>query len=130
MTWIKRTTGLVEKELKKANIEDWVKQQRRSYWRWAGHVTCMTDNRWTVRILSWVPQGGSRRAGRPSKTWIDELRLFIADVVDDAHAQRQVDFMLTHAGHATRSSDHKKEMSKRRRVWKTFEDQFVAQEGK
>ena len=80
--------------------------------------------------MSWVPQGGSRRAGRPNKRWIDELRLFIADVVDDEHAQRQLEFMLTHAGHAPRSFDHKKAMSKRRRVWKKFEDQFVEQEGK
>ena len=48
LTWLKRTTGMAEEALAKARIEDWPKQQRRNYWRWAGHVTRMRDNRWTI----------------------------------------------------------------------------------
>ena len=36
--WMKRTTGALEKQLKKADIDEWVTAQRRRKWRWAGHT--------------------------------------------------------------------------------------------
>merc|ERR1712129_653132 len=45
--WLKRTTGLTDQWLQKLHIEDWVRQQRRNQWRWAGHVTRLLDQRWT-----------------------------------------------------------------------------------
>lgn len=45
---------------------DWVKSQKRRKYRWAGHVAQMADGRWAVRLLTWVPQGQSRRQARPN----------------------------------------------------------------
>ncbi|KAI5716778.1 hypothetical protein M8J76_012324 [Diaphorina citri] len=41
---------------------------------WIGHVLRRNDDRWTKEILSWKPEGGKRRRGRPRKRWDAEFR--------------------------------------------------------
>ena len=73
--WIIRTTHLAEASCVKAKVQDWVQQQRRKYWRWAGHVARRSDGRWSTLLLDWVPVG-SRAQGRPRKRWSDDLDEF------------------------------------------------------
>ena len=37
-----------------------------------GHVACMEDNRWPMRITTWSPEG-KRRRGRPEVWWETEV---------------------------------------------------------
>ena len=124
MTWIKRTTGLAEEELAKMKIEDWTAQRRRSYWRWAGHVTRMADRRWTVQILNWKPVG-SRRVGRPKKRWRDELDHFVSTRVTDDIAKRKLQKIIRHCGQECRSSSQLKKVKRWKKLWKEYEDEFV-----
>ena len=123
--WIKRATEVGEEELRRAKIEDWCRQQRRSYWRWAGHVARMQDGRWTVQLLNWVPDEGSRRVGRPNKRWVDELEDYIRLGVKDVAQQRRLGYILSHAGGSNDELGHRKCRSKWREVWKKSEDDFV-----
>jgi hypothetical protein len=43
-------------------------------WRWAGHISRRTDNRWGKRVLEWRPRLGKRIVGRPQARWSDESR--------------------------------------------------------
>jgi len=49
--WIKRVTGIVEAHADKAHVRDWVQEQRKRKWRWAGHIMRMHDGRWTRQVL-------------------------------------------------------------------------------
>lgn len=42
-------------------------------WRWAGHVTRTTDNRWSERLLHWYPREAKRPRGRPRRRWADDI---------------------------------------------------------
>ena len=81
--WVVRVTREVEELQRECGIENWVTQQKRRMWRWAGHVARRTDNRWSQVILRWKPEethrNASRRCGRPSKRWEDVLRSFWSD---------------------------------------------------
>jgi len=74
--WIRRSTDIAEKSLKKAGIDDWVVGQRRRQYKWAGHVTRRTDRRWSCQLLDWTPVGGARSVGRPRRRWADRLTSF------------------------------------------------------
>ena len=73
---MKRTAGALDAEIEKGLVADWVREQRRLKWRWAGHVVRRNDSRWAVRMLHWIPHGGERRRGRPATRWEDELEQF------------------------------------------------------
>ena len=49
------------------------RQVRRRKWTWAGHVSRIQDNRWTLRITTWKPYERKRPRGRPARRWRDEL---------------------------------------------------------
>ena len=36
-------------------------------WTWAGHISRMTDKRWTKSITEWRPMVGERTKSRPMK---------------------------------------------------------------
>ena len=61
---------------RKAGVVDWVEEQRRRKWRWAGHVARREDGRWSRRLLDWEPLGGRRSWGRPVIRWEDTLCQF------------------------------------------------------
>ena len=54
-------------------VADWVEEQRRRKWRWAGHVARRDDGRWSKMMLDWVPVRGQRGAGRPVTRWEDPI---------------------------------------------------------
>ena len=60
----------------KGAVAEWVLEQRRRKWRWAGHVVRRDDWRWTVRMAYWIPDGARRRRGRPATRWEDDLEAF------------------------------------------------------
>ena len=74
--WIRRATTLAADAARKAGIVDWVEEQRRRKWRWAGHVARREDGRWSRRLLDWEPLGGRRSWGRPVIRWEDTLCQF------------------------------------------------------
>ena len=74
--WMQRTTFLVEDQLRKAGLGDWVVVQRKRQWTFAGHVARRTDGRWSRLVLGWVPVRGRRYRGHPSKRWSDEIDFF------------------------------------------------------
>ena len=58
---------------RKEKVADVIEQARRPTWTWAGHVSRIRDNRWTLRITSWKHYERKRPRGRPAKRWRDEL---------------------------------------------------------
>ncbi|CAE8615196.1 unnamed protein product, partial [Polarella glacialis] len=71
LDWIKRLTHTAEDQMRMEGIDDWVRQQRRRKWKWAGHAARRTDGRWSTTIIHWTPTDGRRRVGHPGKRWID-----------------------------------------------------------
>ena len=76
--WLTRTAGALEHQINKGTLVDWVTEQRRRKWRWAGHVARRTDGRWSTRTLHWIPIKGERARGRPATRWEDDLTKFAA----------------------------------------------------
>ena len=66
-----RKTNICVRE--KTNVTDVIAQVRRLKWTWAGHVSRIRDNRWTLRITTWKPYERKRPRGRPARRWRDEL---------------------------------------------------------
>ena len=58
---------------KKTKVTDMTDQARRRKWIWAGHVSRIQDNRWTLRITTWKSYEGKRSRGRPTRQWKDKL---------------------------------------------------------
>ncbi|KAK2167527.1 hypothetical protein NP493_1271g01001 [Ridgeia piscesae] len=50
-----------------------IEQVRRRKWTWAGHVSRIRDNRWTLHITNWKPYERKRPRGRPVRRCRDEL---------------------------------------------------------
>ena len=57
----------------KTKVTDVIEQVRRRKWTWAGHVSRVRDNRWTLRIITWKPYEMKRPSERPARRWKDEL---------------------------------------------------------
>jgi hypothetical protein len=47
---------------------------------WAGHVARMGENRDAYRLLVGKPEG-KRPLGRPRRSWVDNIRMDLGDVV-------------------------------------------------
>lgn len=54
-------------------LTDALTQALKLKWQWAGHVSRLTDNRWTIKTTTWRGPTGKRRAGRPKRRWADDL---------------------------------------------------------
>ena len=93
-----RTAGLADAALKRAKVADWVEEQKRLKWRWAGHVARREDGCWSRRLLDWAPTKGGRRVGRPAKRWEDDLAAY---------------------------KQNWKQLAQDRHVWAGMENQFV-----
>jgi len=50
------------------DLQDTVATRRR---RFIGHVLRLPTSRSASLVLDWTPEGGSRRRGRPKRTWRD-----------------------------------------------------------
>jgi hypothetical protein len=75
--WIRRATGIAEKEAKRNKGTDWVEGQRRRKWGLAGHTMRRDDGRWSRLIFDSEPDG-KRRVGHPVTRWTDALDKFSA----------------------------------------------------
>ena len=78
--WIVRATRVGDAAMRRAKVADWVEEQKRRKWRWAGHVARRKDSRWTVRLMDWEPWAGARSVGRPEARWEDSLRRFESQI--------------------------------------------------
>ena len=56
-----------------SGVTDIIDAIRTAKHRWAGHVTRLRDNRWTIRATEWTPRQWTRPKGRPAVRWRDEL---------------------------------------------------------
>jgi hypothetical protein len=84
--WIKRTTHCAEACLRKARVADWIEEQRKRYFKFAGHTARRTDGRWSAEMLEWLPQNGSRLPWRPTRRWGDALESFFRNLGFEAGA--------------------------------------------
>ena len=87
--WMQRTTEEVRTAMQKLKIDDWVTVVRKNQWRWAGRVVQHTTERWTSRVLYWLPQEGSRAVGHPRCRWTDPIQNFAKEwtgMADDCDA--------------------------------------------
>ena len=76
IAWLIRTPRTLDYQIEKGAVVEWVTEQRRRKWRWAGHVSRRNDGRWSTYMLHWLPHGGERRRGRPATRWDDDLKVF------------------------------------------------------
>ena len=76
MDWITRVTRAVDGAVIQGRVYDWVREQGKRKWKWAGHVARRTDGRWNTMMLSWQPYGWWREQGRPSTRWQDGFQKF------------------------------------------------------
>ena len=79
--WLKRTTGIVEKQLKAAGLDDWVVSQRKRKWAFAGHVARREDGRWSQKVLQWEPSDGCRSRGTRSNAGAMQLTIFLSHLM-------------------------------------------------
>ena len=68
----KRTTWIRE-QTKVRDIIEIIKEQK---WRWAGHIARREDDRWSKRLVEWIPRGHKRSRKRPDRRWRDEIVKF------------------------------------------------------
>ena len=54
--WLIRTASIAEKASEIARIQDWITEQRRRLWRFAGHTARRQDERRNRLLLEWKPQ--------------------------------------------------------------------------
>ena len=59
---------------KKTKVRDIVQEIKSKKWRWAGHLARRKDDRWTYKLTIWTPRANTRRRGRQSRRWIDDIR--------------------------------------------------------
>ena len=81
--WIRRVTHEAPESMKKVDKNDWVNEQRRRVWRWAGHVARRTDGRLTSKVVMWTPSGQCIK-GRPQRRWEDALVSFAVAQLGEA----------------------------------------------
>ena len=76
VTWITFATSKIKGFVETGALLDWVSEQRKRKWKWAGHCARRTDNRWTRRFLDFqLPT--SRARGRPRARWSDDIVKFL-----------------------------------------------------
>ena len=51
----------------KSKVTHMIEQVRTWEWTWAGHISWIRDNRWTLRITTWKPYKRERPRGRPTR---------------------------------------------------------------
>jgi len=62
ITWRDRKTAKWIRE--KTGVRDIVEDIAKLKWNWAGHAARQQDNRWTIRLTSWVPREYKRRTSK------------------------------------------------------------------
>ena len=73
----------------KAKVTDVIEQVRRRKWTWAGHVSRIRDNRWTLCITTWKPYERNTPRGKPAIRWRDELDDYRQRIAQDRQMWKQ-----------------------------------------
>ena len=76
VTWITFTTSTIKGYVGRGNLIDWVSEQKKRKWKWAGHCARRNDNRWTKRLLDFQISA-PRARGRPRLRWDDDIVRFL-----------------------------------------------------
>ena len=63
----------IERMAKKAEVTDWVTEQRKRKWQCAARGK---NKRWTTQMLDWIPKRGERAVGGPAVRWKDRIVRF------------------------------------------------------
>ena len=74
--YIQRATHRCERLAKEHRLQEWVNLQRHRKWDFAGKCARLPHDRWSKRVLSWVPWfrcNTKRQVGRPTKRWSDDI---------------------------------------------------------
>ena len=71
ITYRDRKTNIWKRE--KTKVTNVNGQVRKRKWTWAGYVSMIRDNQWTLRITTWKPYERKRLRERPARRWRDEL---------------------------------------------------------
>ena len=79
VAWVRRVTAEAELVMSRLEIPDWVTEQRRRKWSWAGHIARRTDGRWTRKMLDYQPEG-TRAQRRPVTRWETSLDSFVSRI--------------------------------------------------
>ena len=75
--YVQQVTHDVERIYEQHKGRTWVSEYRRRKWKFAGKTARSEDERWTLRVLEWVPGHGlGRSVGRPSTRWCDSIAKF------------------------------------------------------
>lgn len=77
--WIQEATEKTDRLMRQFNAQDWLEEQRRRKWKWAGKVAGRSDERWTHEIAKWDPEEVKIR-GRPKTRWSDEINVYLTTV--------------------------------------------------
>jgi hypothetical protein len=77
--WIKRATGIAEQKTNKSGVEDWVNEQAKRKFLWAGHVARRDDGRWNEKLLHWWPEG-ERSREHPKRRWSDVFDAYFEEI--------------------------------------------------
>ena len=85
----------------------------------------MTDARWTVKVLNWIPDGGSRRPGHPKKRWNDDLAEFIERKMPAGRGQKQLRYMMQNAGSICKGSEGEQKTKRWNVIWAKYEKDFM-----
>ena len=81
--------GRNNKHLDKSKDRDMIEQVRRPKWTWAGHISRIWDNWWTLHITTWKPYERKRSRGRLARRWRDELDTYWKGTIRQRIAQER-----------------------------------------
>ncbi|GFR63732.1 RNA-directed DNA polymerase (Reverse transcriptase) domain containing protein [Elysia marginata] len=74
MLGLKLTDKISYKEIRnKTQFSDIAQYLAKQKWKWAGHVSRIQDNRWTLRVTEWQPRNGKRLRRRQARRWRDDI---------------------------------------------------------
>ena len=81
VSWVRRTTQTVERQMRKSRIDSWMVAWRKRVWRWAQRVATADSIRWMWKIDRWDAEldaaSRGRPAHRPVKRWTDDIVAFL-----------------------------------------------------
>ncbi|OWR45952.1 endonuclease-reverse transcriptase [Danaus plexippus plexippus] len=60
---------------RKTKLTDILLRNDQLKWRWAGHMLRCKKEKWSKQVTVWYPRDGTRRRGRKTRRWEDDLKL-------------------------------------------------------
>ena len=101
--WIQRATHEAENRMRQLNIQDWVSLQRSRKWKSSRQIATCTGDSWILDALTWDPyprwrMAVSRRIGRPTKRWSDDVKQYFYRAVLNASNNPSMNPRLDNVG--------------------------------